>query len=158
MFASQRAKPQGGTTDAEEDGEGELAGGFQRDDDEEASKPLPPWMIKTSDIRSDVQEQRARDIELNAEDRARALEEERIFQRDHGVIEVESSDDESDIELLDARPVKQKAIDLTVNDFQPSQSVLRREGLESARDLAEDIRAVASTDRNATSTTAKSRT
>ena len=141
LFTSQRAKPQGETTDAEEDGEDELAGGFQRDDNEEASNPLPPWMIKTGDIRSDIQEQQARDIELDAEDRERALEEERIFRRDHGVIEVESSDDESDVELLDARPVEQKAIDLTVDNFQPSQSVPRGDGLESVEELAEDIRA-----------------
>jgi DNA excision repair protein ERCC-5 len=126
----------------EEDDEDELTGGFQRDDNEEASKPLPPWMVKTGDIRSDVQEQRAKDLELNAEDRARALEEERIFRRDHGVIEVESSDDESDVELVDARPVEQKAIDLTAEIFQPSESVTRGDGLESAGDLAEDMRAV----------------
>jgi DNA excision repair protein ERCC-5 len=141
LFTSQRAMPQGETADTEEDHENELAGGFQRDDTIEASKPLPPWMVKTGDIRSDVREQRARDIELNAEDRSRALEDERIFQRDRGVIEVESSDDESDVELLGARPVEQKTIDLRADNFQSSQSVPRGERLESAGELAEDIRA-----------------
>ena len=141
LFTRQKAKAQSKTADAEEDGEDELAGGFQRDDNEEAPKALPPWMVKTGDIRSDVQQQRTRDIELNAEDRERAFEEERIFQRDHGIIEVESSDDESDVQLLDARPVEQKAIDFTADDFQPSQSVPQGDGLEPAGKPAEDVRA-----------------
>jgi DNA excision repair protein ERCC-5 len=141
LSAGQNAKLQGEIVGVFEE---VLAGGFERDDDDydETPKPLPPWMVKTGDIRSDIQEQRTRDIELNAEDRERALEEERIFQRDHGVIDVESSDDESDIELVNARPVEQKAIDLTTESFQPSQSVTRGDSLDSAGGLTEDTRAV----------------
>jgi DNA excision repair protein ERCC-5 len=139
LTASQEPKSQDEITNADEDDEDELAGGFERNGDEEAPKPLPPWMVKIGDIRSDVQEQRARDLKLNAEDRARALEEDRIFQRDHGVIEVESSDDESDIEVVDARPVEPQAIDLTTESFEPSLASRVGDSLESAGGHADDI-------------------
>ena len=84
--------------------EEDLGGGFDDGAEEEASKPLPPWLVGSGDIRSQVQAQQKRDLELNAEDRERALEDERVFRRDHGPIEVESSDDGSDVEVVDAPP------------------------------------------------------
>jgi len=98
-------KPKQAETPAGEavDGDGEdLAGGFIAGE-EETSKPLPPWLIGTGDIRSQVEEQQKRDLELNAEDRETALEEERAFRKEHGPIEIES-DDESDVEVLDEPP------------------------------------------------------
>jgi DNA excision repair protein ERCC-5 len=84
--------------------EEDLAGGFNNDTEQESSKPLPPWLVGSADIRSQVQEQQKRDLELNIEDRERALEDERIFRRNHGPIEVESSDDGSDVEVLNTPP------------------------------------------------------
>jgi DNA excision repair protein ERCC-5 len=86
------------------EGEEELAGGFDNQAEEQPSKPLPPWLAKSGDIRSQIQEQQRRDYELNAEDREIAIEEEMIFRRDHGPIEVDSSDNDSDVEVLDAPP------------------------------------------------------
>lgn len=81
-------------------GNEDMAGGFQNGGEDESSKPLPPWLAASGDIRAEVSEQQQRDIELNAEDRERALEEDRVFRRDHGPIEIDS-DNESDVEILD---------------------------------------------------------
>ncbi|TVY68776.1 DNA repair protein rad13, partial [Lachnellula suecica] len=105
----------------DEPAEEDLAGGFDNGDEEEASKPLPPWLAGTDDIRSQVKEQRKQDSELNAEDRERALEDERIFRKDNAPIEIESSDDGSDVEIVDAPP-------------------LANTTTENLGDLAEDIR------------------
>ncbi|TEY82453.1 hypothetical protein BOTCAL_0029g00420 [Botryotinia calthae] len=92
-------------TEEPQEDEEELAGGFEKEDEEEKAKPLPPWLIGNDDIRSQVQQQRKKDQELNAKDRERAEEDERIFQRDHGVIHVDSDDDnDSDVEVLDEAP------------------------------------------------------
>ena len=87
--------------DAHED---DLEGGFEKEAGEEASKPLPPWLIGNDDVRAQVHEQQRRDRELNAEDRERGLEEERAWRRENAPIEVDSSDNESDVEILDAPP------------------------------------------------------
>ncbi|KAM3084010.1 DNA repair protein rad2 [Clarireedia jacksonii] len=89
----------------------ELAGGFEAEGDEEKAKPLPPWLAGNDDIRSQVQEQRRKDQEMNAEDRDRATEDERIFQRDHGVIELRSDDDDSDVEILDKPPTPKATVE-----------------------------------------------
>lgn len=94
----------------EDDGDG-LAGGFGKEP-EEAPKPLPPWLAGSNDIRSDVQEQQRRDEELNAADRERVLEEEAIFRRDNAPIEINSSDNESDVEIVDVPPQKPATIDM----------------------------------------------
>jgi DNA excision repair protein ERCC-5 len=130
------------TDEFEVEDEDDLAGGFQHDDDVKVPKPLPPWMIRTGDIRADVQEQRARDLELNAEDRERALDEEMIYRRGHGIIEVQSSDEESDIEVVDARPAERMEIDLTKESLPATQEEPHSNGIESAGDLMENIRAI----------------
>lgn len=81
-----------------------LAGGFNTKDVEDAPRPLPPWLVGSGDIRSRVEEQQRRDLELNADDRERALEEERRFRLKHGPIEIESSEDESEVEILEVPP------------------------------------------------------
>jgi DNA excision repair protein ERCC-5 len=83
--------------------EEDLEGGFEKDTEEE-SRPLPPWLVGNGDVRAQVQEQQRMDRELNAEDRERALEEERAWRRDHAPIEVDSSDNGSDVEILDEPP------------------------------------------------------
>ncbi|OBT62177.1 hypothetical protein VE03_08362 [Pseudogymnoascus sp. 23342-1-I1] len=80
----------------------DLAGGFERESSVEKARPLPPWLASTGDIRSDVKEQMAKDQRVNAADYERRLEEERMYKRDHGVIEIESSDEGSDVEIVDA--------------------------------------------------------
>jgi DNA excision repair protein ERCC-5 len=84
--------------------EEDLAGGFDTHAAEEAPKPLPPWLVGNDDIRSRVEDQQRRDLETNAEDRERAIEEERAFRLNHGPIEIESSGDESDVEVLEGPP------------------------------------------------------
>lgn len=96
------------------------AGGFEKDSGKEAPRPLPPWLAG-GDIRHEVEEQRKRDQELNAEDRERADEEERLFRKENDPIQIDSSDEESDVEVVD------------VSTFQPRPKKMD--------DLAEDIRA-----------------
>jgi DNA excision repair protein ERCC-5 len=121
IFAK-KAQTQKAVVNDDESAEEDLAGGFENGDEEEASKPLPPWLAGTGDIRSQVKEQQKRDFELNAEDRERALEDERIFRQDNEPIEIESSEGGSDMEIVDA----------------PSEPKITKKNLG---DLAEDVRA-----------------
>jgi DNA excision repair protein ERCC-5 len=110
----------------ESDGEADLEGGFERDADEYAPRPLPPWIESARDIRSDVQQQLAKDIELNARDREMALQEERLFKNNRGIIEVGSSDNEGDIEVVDIHRLNQ-VIDLTGDNIQPLQPAFQED-------------------------------
>ncbi|KAJ8060709.1 hypothetical protein OCU04_011014 [Sclerotinia nivalis] len=120
----------------QEEDEEVLAGGFEKEDEEEKAKPLPPWLVGNDDIRSQVQQQRKKDQELNAKDRERAEEDERIFQRDHGVIHLDSDDDanDSDVEILDKAPTLEVAKE-SVDDL---ADVVRAEPPKS--DTAQDRR------------------
>jgi DNA excision repair protein ERCC-5 len=124
--------------------EDELAGGFDRSTiEEDAPRPLPPWMAGGGDIRSQMQKQQISDLETNAADRERALEEERAFRRNNGPIEIESDheDDESDVEILDAPPVKEApahyAYAVELSDTPSVESV----NVETTRGIAEVVRA-----------------
>ncbi|KAI1800474.1 PIN domain-like protein [Daldinia bambusicola] len=100
----------------EEPASDELAGGFIRDGDEdvadddkvqesEAARPLPPWMMQDEiDIRESLKAQQAIEREINEQDREAALEEERQRRKD-AIIEIESSDDESDVQIIEAPPL-----------------------------------------------------
>lgn len=81
------------------------AGGFEAEEpaDEDAPRPLPPWLADESDIRESVQKQRDAEREINAADREAAAEEERQRMRER-MIEIESSDDEDDIEIIETPP------------------------------------------------------
>ncbi|KAI2472538.1 PIN domain-like protein [Annulohypoxylon bovei var. microspora] len=98
----------------------ELAGGFVRDADEgkaqeskaqenidhgsEEARPLPPWMMQNeSDIRVSLKAQRTIENEINEQDREAAFEEEKRRRKDV-IIEIESSDDESDVQIIEAPP------------------------------------------------------
>ncbi|KAK0657401.1 hypothetical protein B0T16DRAFT_318594 [Cercophora newfieldiana] len=75
---------------------------------QDAPRPLPPWMQDTSDIRESVRLQQQLDREMNAEDEEMAQEEQELFRRRQkdAIVEIDSSsDDDSDIEILDAPPV-----------------------------------------------------
>lgn len=91
--------------DTDDDDEEDLPGGFDTKPTEEAPKPLPPWLVGSDDIRSRVKAQQVKDLKLDAEDRERALSEERRLQLNHGPIEIESSEDESDVEVLEGPPL-----------------------------------------------------
>ena len=109
IFSKRRKEPERVDAGAEQEGEKEvqeedLAGGFSTQAADEAPIPLPPWLVGSDDIRSRVEAQQKRDLELNAEDRERAIEEERVFRLSHGPIEIESSDEDSDVEVLEGPP------------------------------------------------------
>ena len=103
IFNKNAKGPESGPDTNNEDAEDDLEGGFEKDAEQE-SRPLPPWLAGNDDVRDQVQAQQARDRELNAADRERALEEERVWRRENAPIEVDSSDNESDMEILDEPP------------------------------------------------------
>ncbi|CAK7237196.1 DNA repair protein rad2 [Sporothrix bragantina] len=86
--------------------------------DDNAPRPLPPWMSHDTDIRSAVRQQQQYEDEINAEDREMALEEAKIWQQrqEKRVVEIDSSsDDGSDIEIIDAPPPPQTGADTTID-------------------------------------------
>ncbi|KAI9171765.1 DNA repair protein rad13 [Paramyrothecium foliicola] len=96
--------------DAGPDDEMDMAGGFEIEEPQgDKPKPLPPWLADQTDIRESLKQQQASEKEINAEDRAQAEEEERQRQRERQEQLVEiasSSEDESDVEILDRPPPK----------------------------------------------------
>lgn len=105
----QEAKPvTTGDSNLELEAEDELAGGFERDteeDESEVPRPLPPWMVQEdTDIRESMKAAQEYENEVNEADRQAALEEE-ARQRKEAIIEIQSSDDDdSDVEVVDAPP------------------------------------------------------
>ncbi|KAL0255119.1 DNA repair protein rad2 [Diplodia seriata] len=104
----------------------ERAGGFERSDDEKKkAKPLPPWLAEHRDVRDEFAEQKRLEADQRERDR-KELEKEFEFQepprlRKHGtnevidldaetpkkkvVVDIQSSEDEDDLEMEDAMPV-----------------------------------------------------
>ncbi|KAL1625101.1 DNA repair protein rad2 [Neofusicoccum ribis] len=104
------------------------SGGFERPEDAEKKKaaPLPPWFAENRDVREDVAEQKRMEAEQRERDR-KALETEFEFQepprlrqqgttevidldaesppKDKQVIDIQSSDDDEDMEMEDVMPV-----------------------------------------------------
>ncbi|KAL6358558.1 hypothetical protein LRP88_08746 [Fusarium phalaenopsidis] len=90
----------------------DMAGGFERELDDDAPKPLPPWLADNTDIRESLKKQQDVEREINAADRLAAEEEERLHRRQmqDQLIEIDSSsDDGSDIEVLDKPPSPKKS-------------------------------------------------
>lgn len=89
--------------------EAELEGGFEKEFvEDDAPRPLPPWMVHDdTDIRDKVKEQRRAHNEINEEDERLAMDEERLRRkrRQNELIEIESSD-EDDVEIVEAPPMK----------------------------------------------------
>lgn len=77
------------------------SGGFVRSGEAAKPKALPPWLAAGVDIREQVKEQQQRDLQVYAEDKNRFEEDRRRFQKEHGVVQVDSSDEDSDIEVLE---------------------------------------------------------
>ncbi|KAK4132277.1 PIN domain-like protein [Trichocladium antarcticum] len=129
------AKPRdadGGDLDAVSYGE---AGGFVLQN-KDKPLPLPPWLTDNTDIRESVKKQQETERELNA--RAAEMEEELVFEDDDGVIELDSSsEDGSDIEILDAAPpIKQSARPIPGASLPSLQdNVVRENAREPIRDV-----------------------
>lgn len=105
----------------------EQAGGFERPDDEEKkkAKPLPPWFAENRDVRDDFAEQKRLEAEQREQDR-KEMEKEFVFEetprlrkhetnevidleaepsKEKEVIDIQSSEDEEDLEMEDVMPV-----------------------------------------------------
>ncbi|KAK4192807.1 hypothetical protein QBC35DRAFT_447176 [Podospora australis] len=93
------------------------AGGFEKeptevdattkDKNDVKPRPLPPWLTDNSDIRESVKKQQEMFMQMNAEDEELVQEEEGRLRRKRAaeIVQIESSsDDGSDIEVLDAPP------------------------------------------------------
>ncbi|KAI0444844.1 hypothetical protein F4803DRAFT_217643 [Xylaria telfairii] len=82
----------------------DLAGGFLQDEDDNVSRPLPPWMMQDeSDIRESMKAQQQREKEINQADLEAGIEEEKRWQKD-AIIEIASSESgsDNDVEIIDA--------------------------------------------------------
>jgi DNA excision repair protein ERCC-5 len=89
-----------------------MAGGFERElQDENAPRPLPPWLTDDTDIRESIKKQQETEREINNADRQAAEEEERLYRRkmQDQLIHIDSSsDDDSDVEVLEKVPSPKK--------------------------------------------------
>ncbi|KAI1810062.1 PIN domain-like protein [Poronia punctata] len=92
-------------------GDEDMAGGFvEETEDENKARPLPPWMVENEvDIRSSLKAQREYEREINEADLEDATEERNQRLRDT-IIEIESSDSDSegDVEIVERPPPPQK--------------------------------------------------
>ncbi|KAL9947379.1 DNA repair protein rad2 [Verticillium nonalfalfae] len=110
----------------------DMAGGFEPEPDPNAPKPLPPWMTDNTDIRDTMLKAKEVEQEINAEDREAAAEEEMMFQRkrQNETIEIASSDDGSDVEVLEVAPAPKKMA--SPAEISSTQSSLAQESSEKA--------------------------
>ncbi|KAL1879323.1 hypothetical protein VTK73DRAFT_7160 [Phialemonium thermophilum] len=89
-------------------GDEELAGGFERSpgkDVQEGPRPLPPWLVDNTDIRESVRSQQEMERRKNKEyeEAARKEEAELLRKIEDEIVEIESSEDDSnDIEIVEA--------------------------------------------------------
>ncbi|KAH7197232.1 uncharacterized protein B0J16DRAFT_327752 [Fusarium flagelliforme] len=119
-----------------EEEEDDMAGGFEREVvDENAPKPLPPWMVDDTDIRESLKKQQDAEREINNADRLAAEEEERLYRRkmQEQLIHIDSSsDDDSDVEVLDKAPPPKKATQKEANTVEVSDEpeVIKEPSLE----------------------------
>ncbi|ODA76118.1 hypothetical protein RJ55_08401 [Drechmeria coniospora] len=94
--------------------EDHLAGGFEVEpQDQDAPKPLPPWMVDETDIRESLKKQQDAEREMNAADRQKAEEEEERRRRElrDQMIEIGSdSEDGSDLEVTEVAPFLQPQV------------------------------------------------
>ncbi len=89
----------------------DMAGGFDATVEEEVGpRPIPPWLMNSNDIRIQVEEQKKKDRALNAADREYVHEEERLLRKRDGPIQIDSSDDEDDVKIVDAPLLSQRTV------------------------------------------------
>ncbi|KAK8132421.1 DNA excision repair protein [Apiospora kogelbergensis] len=115
------------TAEDEDREEEDLSGGFTRDEEElDAPRPLPPWMTQeVSDIREAVKGQQERLREVNEEDREAAFEAEKCRRKD-AIIEIQSDDDDSDVEIVDAPSTQPKTASKALEPAQLSPASLAK--------------------------------
>ncbi|KAF5680123.1 DNA excision repair protein ERCC-5 [Fusarium denticulatum] len=129
------------------DEEDEMAGGFERElQDENAPRPLPPWLTDDTDIRESLKKQQETEREINNADRQAAEEEERLYRRkmQDQLIHIDSSsDDDSDVEVLDKPPSPKKsaqkepiAIDVEDETEKINEASLQTEKPESTKEVS----------------------
>ena len=84
----------------------ENAGGFEQEPSKKDSLPLPPWLTDEADIRDNLKKQEEAQRDMNAEDKVEAEEEERRYRKEmqDRTIEIDSSDDGSDVEIISKPP------------------------------------------------------
>ncbi|SZE99308.1 unnamed protein product [Blumeria hordei] len=104
-----------------------MSGGFEIDSQtQRTSKPLPPWLSGQGDIRSEIELQRCRDQELNAEDaeeREKVFEEQKwIFRHDVPVI-IESSDEEDEFKPSESTSQKKDTTLPELHDELPHTNI-----------------------------------
>ncbi|CZR55869.1 related to RAD13 [Phialocephala subalpina] len=133
IFGNKGKQPERENEGNQREEDDDMAGGFDNAREEEAPRELPPWLAGGGDIRTDVAEQRRRDQEMNAADREVAEEEERMWRKQNAPIQIDSSDSESDVEIVDKPPTPQARKSPTPTPFTNSQ--------EKSGDVAEDVRA-----------------
>ncbi|KAF4339090.1 DNA excision repair protein ERCC-5 [Fusarium beomiforme] len=111
---SKTAEVADGNTIVPNDEENDVAGGFVREmQNDNAPRPLPPWLADDTDIRESLKKQQEAEREINNADRLAAEEEERLYRRkmEDQLIHIDSSsDDNSDVEVLDNTPSPKKSI------------------------------------------------
>lgn len=103
IFSSRKKEKEPAAENKEEDLE-DLEGGFDKSE-KEAPLPLPPWLTNDGDIRAEVKQQQSRAQELDAQDYEIRREEEVRLKADREPIEVMSSDEDSDFEMSEVRPI-----------------------------------------------------
>ncbi|KAM5355492.1 hypothetical protein ACJ41O_002138 [Fusarium nematophilum] len=125
------------------DVEDDMAGGFEKGQpSDNAPKPLPPWLADETDIRESLKKQQDAERETNAADRLAAEEEERAHRRQmqDQLIEIDSSsDDGSDVEVLDKPPSPKKPAQ--INSAFISVDEERPELITEALDMPQDAEA-----------------
>ncbi|CAK7263974.1 DNA repair protein rad2 [Sporothrix epigloea] len=86
--------------------------------DNDTPLPLPPWMSHDTDIRSAVRQQQQYEDVINAEDREVALEEAKLWQypTEKRVVEIDSSGEEDDVEIIEAPPQALQGTELDTNN------------------------------------------
>ncbi|KAH7155437.1 hypothetical protein B0J13DRAFT_545574 [Dactylonectria estremocensis] len=112
IFAKKTSRKEGDAKGPEiqdpKDLDDDMAGGFEKElQNEDGPKPLPPWLADEGDIRESLKKQQEAEKKMNAADKLAAEEDERLRRREmkDRLIEIDSSsDDESDIEVIEIPP------------------------------------------------------
>lgn len=93
----------------------DMDGGFEKEPVEnDAPRPLPPWMVHDdTDIRDRVKDQQRAHGEINQEDETLALEQEQLRKRrrQNEIVEIDSSDEDDDVEIIDPPPKSDSPIE-----------------------------------------------
>ncbi|KAH7156248.1 hypothetical protein EDB81DRAFT_786412 [Dactylonectria macrodidyma] len=132
-----------------------MAGGFEKDlQNEDGPKPLPPWLADEGDIRESLKKQQEAEKEMNAADKLAAEEDERLRRREmkDRLIEIDSSsDDESDIEVIEIPPSLENpansgliAIDVDQVEANTPEPVASEVPQSSPQETEQDPKALAS--------------